>query len=297
MTISELAAYFQTRYIDRHLKPTTARGYRVNISKYIVPLLGALPVEKLNYRIIDDAVDRMFTAGLSGRSVVYVLATLSKIYSFGIKQEFCAYNPVISYDYPRLKRYDYTVLSAEEVDKLLSATEKSTYFPAFLLACHYGLRRGECFGVTVGDISGDVLKISRSVNVVSKEVQITTPKSGKFRFIKLLPEDVTKLKEYDQKRPPSPSKLLIRSVTGKTVSPNMANKELKKYVELLKLPKIRFHDLRHTYATIMMENGINPKIVSEVLGHSSVDITLDIYSHCNTKMQDVCLDVWKGKNG
>ncbi len=294
MTVAELSEIFIERYSCR-LKPTTLRGYKVNIEKYILPRLGSLPVENVRYRDIDEVVNSVFVLGLSSRSAVYVLATLSKIFSYGIKHEFCKLNPVISYDYPRIKRYDYTVLSPEEVDKLLSAAEKSTYFPAYLLACHYGLRRGECFGVKISDITGEVLKISRSVNTINKQNIITSPKSGKFRFIKLLREDVDKLKEYDKKRPRSALNFLIRSINGEELSPNGVNKDLKKYIELLKLPKIRFHDLRHTYATIMMENGVNPKIVSEVLGHSSVDITLDIYSHCNTKMQDVCLDVIRKK--
>ena len=293
MNVQELVNDFRTNYMLRRLKPTTIQGYERNINAYIVPFLSEKPLEAVNYSTIDDFVQKMASKGLSNTSIIYVLATLSKMYSYAVKRRYTTYNPLLTYDYPRRNTYQYTTLTQEQIEKLLIATQECDEFPALLLACHYGLRRGEACGVNTKDIVGNVLTIRRTSTQIHGQLVTTTPKNDKVRCIKLLDEDTKALAKYNKNRKRNGNGVLMRDKEGETVTPNAINKRLRKHLSELGLPRVRFHDLRHSYATIMMRNGINPKIVSTVLGHSSVDITLDLYSHCYIEMQDTCLQVLK----
>lgn len=293
MNVQELVNDFRTNYMARRLKPTTIQGYERNINAYILPFLSEKPLEAVNYSLIDDFVQKMGSQGLSNTSIVYVLATLSKMYSYGVKRQYTNYNPLLSYDYPRRNAFQYTTLTQEQIENLLVAARDTDEFPALLLACHYGLRRGEACGVNTKDIVGNVLHIRRTSTRIKGQTVTTTPKNDKVRCVKLLEDDTEALANYDRKRKKNKSGALMRDVDGATVTPNAINKRLRKHLRELGLPRVRFHDLRHSYATIMMQNGINPKIVSTVLGHSSVDITLDLYSHCCVDMQDACLQVFQ----
>ena len=293
MNVYSLVNDFRSNYMNRRLKPTTIRGYEVNLNSYILPYFKFYELDEVTYSAIDDFVAKIGSIGLSNTSIIYVLATFSKIYSYAVKRGYIAYNPLKSYDYPRKSNFQYNTLTQGQMEVLLFAAKDKDEFPALLLACHYGLRRGEACAVSVSDISGNVLYIRRTVTLVGGELVFTTPKSDKIRCIKLLDEDVKQLLAYDKKRKKHSSGALMRDHEGQIVTPNAINKRLKKLLLELSLPDVRFHDLRHSYATIMMQNGINPKIVSTVLGHSSVDITLDLYSHCYVDMQDACLQVFR----
>lgn len=293
MNVQELVNDFRANYMARRLKPTTIQGYDRNINAYILPFLSEKPLEAVNYATIDDFVQKMGLKGLSNTSIIYVLATLSKMYSYAVKRQYTNYNPLLSYDYPRKNAFQYTVLTQEQIENLLEAAKDTDEFPALLLACHYGLRRGEVCGVNTKDIVDNVLHIRRTSTQIKGQRITTTPKNDKVRCVKLLDEDRKALADYDRKRKKNKSGTLMRNEDGVTVTPNAINKRLRKHLSELGLPRVRFHDLRHSYATIMMKNGINPKIVSTVLGHSSVDITLDLYSHCCVDMQDACLQVFQ----
>lgn len=293
MNVHQLANDFRENYMLRRLKPTTIQGYERNINAYILPFLSEKPLEAVGYSLIDDFVRKMGSQGLSNTSIVYVLATLSKMYSYAVKRQYTSHNPLLTYDYPRKNAFQYSTLTQEQVEKLLVACESEDEFPALLLACHYGLRRGEVCGVNTKDIVGNVLTIRRTTTRIKGQSVTTTPKNGKVRCIKLSDEDTKALASYNRQRKRNAKGVLMRDKDGQTVTPNAINKRLRKRLRELGLPRVRFHDLRHSYATIMMQNSVNPKIVSTVLGHSSVDITLDLYSHCCIDMQDACLQVFK----
>lgn len=293
MTISELTRDFQENYMYRRLKPTTIRGYNRNIEAYILPNLSEKHLDEITYQELDALVEKIGSLGLSNTSIIYVLATLSKMYSYAVKRSYTKVNPLLTYDYPRRKKYQYFTLSICQIESLLKYARSFDEFPAILLACHYGLRRGECCGLHPSDLAENILQIRRTASEISGRTVTTTTKNDKIRFVKLADEDAAALRSYDLEREPSPHKFLIRRADGSKLSANVINKRLRKHLEFLKLPVIRFHDLRHSYATIMMQNGVNPKIVSTVLGHSSVDITLDLYSHCSVEMQEVCLQVFR----
>ncbi len=275
MKTLELMETFDKVYITERLKPTTANGYRVNIRCHILPYIAETPIEKINLKTLEELTDTLRAKGLSNKTIVYVHATLRKALNFAIRRRIINWNPYELYDLPKVETYKYKTLNTLQIQILLEGVKGKEIEPYVRLAVCYGLRRGEILGIEPHDYDAEhgILHIQRTRTAVNGQPVITTCKTKKSnRYILVAKED----EPY----------ILGRSFGW---SPTHLDTEFKKVLRTNDLPKeIRFHDLRHSYATWMLKEEVNPKIVSEVLGHSSVKVTLDIYSHANTSMQKVC---------
>lgn len=268
-------------YILKRLKPSTIRGYNVNLNNHILPYLSEKDVDKLTVNDLDDLTDKLAAKGLSNKSIVYVHATLRKMYSYAVKRSYVLYTPYSAFDLPRVEKYHHTVLNSEQITKLLVLTKNTDMYIPIMLAVRYGLRRGEILGIMPKidiDFPACTLHVQRTLTVEGGKKQITSCKtSNSDRRLLLADEDVIILKKSGNKQ------FLVN------ISPNMVDKKFKSIIQKYDFPDVRFHDLRHSYATYMLSQGVNPKIVSQVLGHSGIDITLDLYSHPDVSMQKVCL--------
>lgn len=297
MLIQDLCRKFYSAYCEINLKPTTCNGYRVNIENHIIPYVGKLEADKLTVDDVDELIEELFAKGLSKRSVRYVLAVLRKAFEFGVKRGYVQRNIVTVCDFPVPARYNHKVWSDEEVARALSCVysfdfDQEYLLPAVLLSLHYGLRRGEVLGLKWSDISKGSFKVCRTMTYINNRFTVTTPKNGKFRSIMLSDDDYKYLLAFHRRTVANREGYLIRKADG--TSPTQLSVIFKKFIRQNKLPDIRYHDLRHTYATYMLRHGVHPKIVSSVLGHSSIDITLDLYSHADISMQKACLEVFGG---
>ena len=297
MKIMDLTRKFYKSYCEVQLKPTTCNGYRVNIENHIIPYIGSVDADKLTVDDVDELMEELFGKGLSKRSVRYVLAVLRKAYAFGCKRGYVQRNVVSLCDLPVPSRYAHTVWSDDEVDRALECVHSLDFdqeyiLPSVLLSLHYGLRRGEVLGLRWSDISKGSFKVCRTMTYINNKFVVTTPKNGKFRSIMLSDDDYSYLLAFHRRTVSNREGYLIRKSDG--TSPTQLSVTFKKFIRQNKLTDIRYHDLRHTYATYMLRHGVHPKIVSSVLGHSSIDITLDLYSHADISMQKACLEVFGG---
>ena len=272
---------FKKNYILKRLKPSTIRGYSVNLNNHILPYLSEKDVDKLTVNDLDELTDKLTAKGLSNKSIVYVHATLRKMYSYAVKRAYVPYTPYSAFDLPRVEKYHHTVLNSEQITNLLAVTKNTDMYIPVMLAVRYGLRRGEVLGIMPKldvDFPARTLHVQRTLTVENGKKQITSCKtSNSDRRLLLADQDVLTLKKSENKQ------FLVN------ISPNMIDKKFKSIIQKYDFPDIRFHDLRHSYATYMLSQGVNPKIVSQVLGHSGIDITLDLYSHPDVSMQKVCL--------
>lgn len=272
----ELLEIFDKCYIAERLKPTTANGYRVNIRCHLLPYIGDIEVNKINLKTLEELTDTLRAKGLSNKTIVYVHATLRKALNFAIRRREINWNPYELYDLPKVEAYKYKTLNPSQIQTLLDFTRGKELQRYIRLAVCYGLRRGEILGIVPTDYDPNtgILHIQRTRTNINGQQVVTTCKTKKSnRFILLAKEDEP-------------------FVLGLSFpwSPSHLDNEFKNALKSCDLPpEIRFHDLRHSYATWMLMKEVNPKIVSEVLGHSSVKVTLDIYSHATTSMQRACL--------
>lgn len=296
MTIAELTGKFYNSYCLVKLKPSTCSGYLVNIESHIVPYLGNILVDELTDEDVDKLIRTLKMRNFSNRTIRYVCIVLRKAYAFGVKRGYVTRNVVELVDLPVPERYNYTIWNDNEIDVALSAIynrdfEHDFMLVAMLLSLHYGLRRGEVLGLRWSDFTLHSFKVCRTRTYIGNEFVCTTPKNGKFREIMLSAEDYNYFKRYNQYTLRNSEGYFVRLPDGN--SPTHLDRPFKKFIKEKNLPNIRYHDLRHSYATYMLRHGVHPKIVSTVLGHSSIDITLDLYSHADISMQIACLNVFK----
>lgn len=285
MTVEQLTHEFLNNYGRKRLRPTTLRGYTVNVENHILPELGDVESSLVTPADLDDLTEALREKTLSNRTIIYVHATLRKTFNYAIKYGYLMCNPYDRWEMLKPESFDYTVLTEQQMSQVLDTSSGDPYLDlAIRLALRYGLRRGEILGIMPHldlDLKNRSLHIQRTRTVVSCADVVTPCKTDQSnRYVLLLPEDAAVLS-------------CLWNNTGYAVplTPTQLNKRFKAFLYVNGLPPIRFHDLRHSYATLMLRKGVNPKIVSSVLGHSGVGITLDIYSHPDVSMQQICLEV------
>lgn len=292
MIFDELFDVYHRDYMILNLSPNTIRGYDVNI-RHVLAVFSGRDIATLTYTDIDQLVRYLRDRGLSNTSIVYVLSTLRSALGFAVRHGWLGVNMAAMYQKPRKERYHYTVWGLDEIKYFLTETKDSDFWPAFLIAGMFGARRGETGALRDIHIRPDRLLIRQSVTVINGKRIVTDTKNHRARDL-LVPDFVIDgLRRYDAARPRNPDGYLIRSSsTGEALHPNSFGRAFHRYSDKLGLSYIRFHDLRHSYATAMAVQDVHPSTVQQVLGHSSVKITLDLYSHANIGMQKACLNAF-----
>jgi integrase len=185
-----------------------------------------------------------------------------------------------------------TTWSSEDLREFLDAIAGHQYEIAFRLLAASGLRRGEVLGLRWRDVEFDLgqIAVANTITELGGEVVMGPPKTARSRRnVYLDRRTMTALREHrkrqrEQRVAAGPAweadhDWVVTDEIGRFVSPGNVSYEFRKVVEQLDLPRIRLHDLRHTHATLALKAGVHPKVVSERLGHATVGITLDLYSH------------------
>jgi integrase len=292
--------------VRRGLKVSTVRGYRLQASLYIPTELGRKPIKHVTTSELDALYDDLLRrgrrdgAGLKPITVRKVHLILRGTFERATRRGIVESNPTLMAEAPGARACRppiFPVWSAVELEKFLRSARLHPYYAAFHLAAATGLRRGEILGLRWCDVDFEnaLLRVVQTVILVQADVLIDTPKSpaGRRRVdldrrtVGVLSEHVA---QVERKRGYASSGLresdeLVFTRNGGPVHPALFSYWFQRQVELAGVRRIRFHDLRHTHATLALLAGVHPKVVSERLGHSSITITLDIYSHVLPSMQ------------
>lgn len=296
-----LRVYLDRWLEDAHrtsLKPSSYADYRRVIDKHIVPVLGHIQLQKLTPQHIQSFYAKELKAGLSARTVNKYHALLHKALDNAVRWNLVARNVCDVVTKPRETKYEIQPLTEEQARKLLDTVRGNVLEGIITIALTTGMRRGELLGLKWEDIDfkGKNIVVRRSVTYVNKVgVVELEPKTQKSRRKIMLPDfAIEVLKQHQTRLQERKAQLGSAWQESGYVFCNgrggfLQEKQLyDMYKRLLKragLPNIRFHDLRHSAATIMIKMGVNPKVVQEVLGHSNINITLNIYTHVLPSMQ------------
>jgi integrase len=206
-------------------------------------------------------------------------------------------NAAEAVDPPRPDKKERPTLTLEETRLFLKTAKRDRFYALYVLAIHTGMRRGELLGLKWGDVDLDrgVLQIKRALTPRGKS--FNQPKSAKGRRrIGLTPESVEALKRHRVAQNEERLRrgrlwqdhgLVFPSQVGTPMHPdNFVKRSFKPLLERAGLPRLAFHDLRHTFASLMLLNREHPKVVQEMIGHSQISTTLDTYSHVLPDMQE-----------
>ena len=282
------------------LRPNTLRSYEQFIRCYIKPYLGDKIVSRVTRMDIQKLYRKLKHEGrvhdhpehgheLSDTMVLRIHAMLHRCLKDAERDHIVPYNPTDGVKLPKSNYKPKQVLDREQMDAFLAAVDKNEIWRDFFYTeLTTGLRRGEICGLMWRDFdeNAGTLKILRSVNVPKRgemEIGETKTERGR-RTIRLPPSTVQRLKER-KKHAISQWIFPEPLAPEKPVRPSAAYYWMKRILKEAGLPAIRFHDLRHTFATLSLENGMDVKTLSAMLGHVSAATTLDIYTHITGDMQ------------
>ena len=265
------------------LAPNTARSYKVNID-HICKYIGNKQMQKITAIDIETAYTALGEK-LSGTSLLYIHRTLSRAFKQAEKQRLIQRNVLSLVETPKKnKEKKSNFVHPDDIPKYLKAFEGHYLYPAVCLAVFAGLRRGEALGLKWSDIKNGNLNIQHNMTYDG----IRPPKSGKTRIVPVSAPIEHVLHEQKKRQNEEKEKLwdkyyrsefIVTKKDGTMINPRLLSNTFKRILKRKGLEVIRFHDLRHTAASLMMLEGVDLKTVSDILGHSSISITADIYGH------------------
>ena len=275
----------------------TAETYEVYINNRIIPSLGHVPLSKVSPVLLQNFVNELKEEGLASATIKKVYNILKGSLDFAVNMELISSNPITKIQLPKDKKKEMNVWDVKEINAFLQAASQERLYPAFQLALTTGMRRGEILGLRWKDIDFDnaSLCVRQTLSHDGKHFLTGAKTLSGVRNIKLSNETLIMLKK--QKTTIAKEKLIcgpnyedydliICSTKGTPINPSNLKRTYHRIISMADVPLIRFHDLRHTHATMLLSQGIHAKVISERLGHSNIKTTLDIYSHVLPSMQE-----------
>lgn len=304
MTVSEFLDRWLVDYAKPKVSPKTFERYQEMIDGHIRPALGAYLLPKLASLHIQAFYSRALASGrkdgrggLSAQSVVHFHRVLHKALAQAVKWQLLARNPVDAVEPPRAERQEMRALDEHETASLLGHLGENRLYMPTLLAATTGLRRGEILGLRWEsvDLTSATLAVVQSLEQTKDGLRFKSPKTHRSRRSIALPAmtvealRVHKVAQAKERLALGPAweehGLVCPRPGGAPWAPDGFSTAFAAFVRRSGMKSFRFHDLRHSHASHLLRAGVHPKIVSERLGHSSVGITLDTYSHVLPGMQ------------
>ena len=263
------------------------------VHPHIVPGLGRLKLKSLNPAHVRAFYRDRLDTGLSPATVHKMHVVLHKALDGAVSDGLIPHNAAKDVKVPQTgSRKEIRPLTSQQARDLFDAARGDRLEALYVLAIATGLRQGELLALKWEDVELEeaVLRVRRTLTRSGGKVEVGPPKTpNSRRSVGLMSRAVEALRAHLARQLAEmeemgslyrPGGLVFANEIGGIINPsNLRNRHLVRLLERAKLPKVRFHDLRHTCATLLLTKNVNPKIVSEMLGHSSISITLDTYSH------------------
>ena len=289
-----------------HSYVITSKRIRSGLGHAQLQSLTPMQIETFYSELLDHG--RADGTGLSPKTVRNTHTVLRKALSDAERLGLVYRNAAASARGPSVERPEFAVWSSEEARQFLAAAASNRLHAAFVLLTMTGMRRGEVLGVRWRDLDLDARKMSirQTLTVVDGTLTIGSPKTSKSkRNIELNGTTVTALRQHRRRQREdqiamgsdwsNEGDLVFTDEVGLPVRPEWFSKEFGRVSTAAGVPRIRLHDVRHTYATIALKRGVHPKVVSEMLGHSTIAITLDLYSHVSPSMARDATDLMESE--
>ncbi len=299
--------------LEGKVTPTTIENYKITVKSKLVPRFGSLRLNKVTTYMLQAYFDELSKTHAHS-SVQTIRAHFRACFSKAVKYKILAQNPVISTDPPKCQKPDLKILEETEVKKIL---EVAKYYVGnrnpedegdrYMIKCHYmiillavasGMRRGELLGLTWPCVNGETIEVKYALQSLSgQNRKLKSPKNGKTRIV-AIPETVaTELKDWQHYQEAylskfegickNPMSLVFTNKLGYPIGGGrFSHREFKAICAAAGVEGVRFHDLRHFWASSALSKGIPVQAVSEQLGHSSIAITYERYTHVLQKSRD-----------
>ncbi|MGE3444027.1 MAG: tyrosine-type recombinase/integrase [Acidimicrobiia bacterium] len=275
-------------------RPTTVARYRILIRRHALPVIGRMPVQEVTPSSLDALYTKMAAAGSAPATVLQMHSVLRKAFGDAENKGLIVRNPVSRSSPPSARggSREMTVWSPEDLNFFLTQTAEHHLAGLWRVAALTGMRRGELCGLRWDcvDLRKGSIRVARTRTTAGKEVVGGEPKTSRGRRIVTLDSETVAALEalrhrvierdlVSEGRDGDDAFVFLNEATGQPLRPDSVSQAWDRLVATLPLPRLRFHDLRHTHATHLLATGADPVLVSRRLGHANVAFTLSVYGH------------------
>jgi integrase len=290
-TVEAYLEEWLSTYVDVHCKPTTAADYRQVLKRHIYPVLGDRRFHEVTRADVKRLIASLAGQGLKKQTIHNILSPLKEAYHHAMDDGLVGMNPVArtgrltrSKEDPRAH---ISPLTADEVQAVLRAAQNKgplTLYPILLCAVRTGMREGELIGLQweAVDVRGGFIEVRQAV----VRRRVTTTKTHKIRRVDMSPQlrqalqrlkEIRELDAMANGKEKAPS--VFHSHTGRRWADQTLRRSFYNCLEAAKIRRVRFQDLRHTFVSLLIQQGANPKYIQAQCGHASIQVTMDIYGH------------------
>lgn len=305
-TVAEWVRLWFETYSQPSIREQTAYYYNNYIEKHIVPGIGDIKLDKLTTIQIQQFYNKLKTSGrvqryehielkdkgLSNRFIRGVHSLLNSALEQAVRERLITANPAEGCKLPKIEKKEMKVLLPEQIGSYLQEANRRGLLPAYYLELTSGLRRGELLALlwTDLDVENMTISVTKQVNRINGQLKVSQPKtSNSIRTIPIPKQAVDLLILEHEKHPDSPY-MFPSPKTGTMYDPDSFRHTHEKILAAAGIEHIRFHDLRHTFATLSLQNGVDVKTLSNTLGHYSAGFTLDTYTQATQRMKREAAD-------
>lgn len=305
ISVGEYLQRWLRDYAGTNTSPATLVQYESFVRRHLIPALGNIPLAKLRPQHIQAYYSQALQdgradgkGGLSATTVLHHHRVLREALQHAVRWQLIGRNPADATEPPRSARHEIPALTAGDAQRLLEAAEATSHGSLVYVAIMTGLRRGELLGLRWQDLDLDTgsLYVRQALQRLGGQgITFRAPKTrGSGRAVALSPDTVRRLRQHRQRQLEErlllgqayqDNGLVFATPMGMPSDPANLRRAWSRIVKAAGLGHLRFHDLRHAHATLMLAGGVHPKIVSERLGHSGIRITMDTYSHVMPGLQ------------
>ncbi len=308
-TVGQFLERWLTDVVKPGVRPRTHQSYAQLVRLHLKPALGHHQLTKLTPQHVQALLNAKLAAGLSPRTVQYLRAVLRRALGQALKWGLVARNVATLVDPPRSVRHENRPLTADEARRFLAAARGDRLEALYAVAVALGLRQGEILGLRWPDIDLDaqVLTVRFAIQRVDGTWQLVEPKTRRSqRAIAIPPLIIAQLRQHRarqlEERLLAGARwqdwdLVFPSTVGTPIDPRNLTKRYKALLQRAELPAIRFHDLRHSCASLLVAQGLHMRVVMETLGHSQIGLTMNTYAHIMPDLQRQAADLMEGLLG
>lgn len=296
-TVAEFLRSWLETSVKPRLRPLTYASYKVNVEKHLVPTLGQHRLDQLTPLHVQEMMNERLATGLSTKSVAYIHQVLRTALGLAVRWDMVSRNVARLVDRPRIQRMQINPLTPDEARSFLAAVRGHRLEALFSVALALGLRQGEALGLRWDDIdfTAGTLRVSHQLQRIDSKLTLVPPKTEKSRRTLVMPSMIVeRLREHEKRQ--VAEKLWAGSkwqegglvFANRYGGPTQARRVIDQFHQALSqagLRRVRFHDLRHSCATLLLVQGVSPRVVMEVLGHSEIALTMNAYSHVVPELQ------------
>lgn len=291
LTVGEFLDQWLQEVVKPNVRPWTLAGYEVHVRLHLKPVIGKIQLDRLTPSHVQQLMNRKISEGLRPRSVRYIRGTLRSALNHGVRWDLISRNVAALVSSPRVEQYEINPLTPAEAHILLQSLKGDRLEALYSVALTMGLRQGEALGLRWQDVDLELgyVRISKQLQRIDGRLQLVEPKTARSRRVIAVPTTIaTGLREHrdrqnaEKKRAGerwTDSGFVFTGPEGMPLDGSAISKQFHRVLERAGLPQRRFHDLRHSCATLLLVQGVSPRVVMDVLGHSQIGLTMNTYSH------------------